>query len=106
MVLGLMNDLLIDVQTWWVKVFTKLGSCCTKISAVNPHLYYKLGCSSSPGGAVEVGVLELLPDLLQKVPAGSAISNMVGGRAAFVVARVELPNDVSFAVLRMQHEGA
>jgi len=51
-------------------------------------------------------VLELLPDLVQEVPARGAISNMVAGRAAFVISRVELANDASFAVLRVPDEGA
>jgi hypothetical protein len=51
-------------------------------------------------------VLELLPDLAQEVPARGAISNMVAGRAAFVISRVELANDASFAVPRVPDEGA
>lgn len=51
-------------------------------------------------------MLELLPDLVQEVPARGAISNMVSGRAAFVTSRVELADDVSLAVLRMPDEGA
>ena len=36
--------------------------------------------SSLPGGAVKVGVLEILPDLVQEeVPTRGAISNMVAG---------------------------
>ena len=62
--------------------------------------------SSRPGGAVEIGVLELPPDLVQEVPARGAISNMVAGRAAFVTPRVELANDASFPVLRVPGEGA
>ena len=62
--------------------------------------------SSLPGDAVEVGVWPVLLDLGQKVPARGAISNVVTGRAAFVFSRVELPKDVSFAVLRMPDEGA
>ena len=62
--------------------------------------------SSSPGGAVEVGVLKLLPGLVQEVPARGAISNMVAGRAAFVTSRVKLANDASFVVRHSQDEGA
>jgi hypothetical protein len=62
--------------------------------------------SSLPGGAVEVGVREVLLDLGQEVPARRAVSNMVTGRATFVFSRVELPNDESFAVLRMPDDGA
>jgi hypothetical protein len=51
-------------------------------------------------------VLELLPDLVQEVPARGAISNMVAGRAAFDISRVELANDASFAVRRVPDEGA
>ena len=51
-------------------------------------------------------MLELLPDLVQEVPARGAICNMVAGRAAFVNSRVELANDASFAVLRVPEEGA
>ena len=61
--------------------------------------------SSLPGGVVEVSVLEPLPDLVQEVPARGAISNIVGGRAAFVTSRVELANDASFAVRRVLDEG-
>jgi len=50
------------------------------------------------GGAVEVGILELLPDLVQEVT--------IAGRAAFVICKVELANDASFAVRRVPHEGA
>jgi hypothetical protein len=68
------------------------------------------GPSSLPGDVVEVGVPSgvrvLLLDLGQEVPARGAISNVVTGRATFVFSRVELPNDVSFAVLRMPDEGA
>jgi hypothetical protein len=62
--------------------------------------------SSLPGGAVEVGVLDLLPDLVQEVPTRGAISNMVAGRAACVISRVELADDASFAVRRVPDEGA
>ena len=62
--------------------------------------------SSWPGGAVEVSVLEPLPDLVQEVPARGAISNMVAGRAAFVTSRVELANDASLVILRVPDEGA
>ena len=58
------------------------------------------------GGAVEVGVLELPPDLVQQVPARGAMSNVVAGRAAFVISRVELANDASFSVRRVPDEGA
>jgi len=51
-------------------------------------------------------MLELLPDLVQEVPARGAICNMVAGRAAFVNSRVELANDASFAVPRVPDEGA
>jgi len=44
-------------------------------------------------------------DLSKKVPARGAISDMVTGQAAFVFSRVELPNHVSFAVLRMSDKG-
>jgi hypothetical protein len=47
--------------------------------------------SSLPGGAVEVGVLELLSDLVQEVPIRGAISNMVAGRAAFVILQWSWP---------------
>ena len=62
--------------------------------------------SSLPGGAVEVGVLEPLPDLVHEVPARGAIRNMIAGRAAFVTSRVELANDASFAVHCVPDEGA
>ena len=61
---------------------------------------------SRPGGAVEVGVLEPLPDLVQEVPARSAVRNMVAGRAAFVATRMKLANDASFAIPRVPDEGA
>ena len=51
-------------------------------------------------------MLELLPDLVQEVPARGTISNMVAGRAAFVISRVELSNDVGFSVLYVPDEGA
>jgi hypothetical protein len=38
---------------------------------------------------------ELLPDLVQQVPARGAISNMVAGQAALVTSGVELANNVS-----------
>ena len=66
--------------------------------------YYSL--SSRPGGAVEVGVLELLLDLVQEVPARGAVRNMVAGRASFVVSGVKLANDASFTVLHVPDEGA
>ena len=62
--------------------------------------------SSSPGGAVEVCVLEPLPDLVQQVPARGAISHMITSRPAFATSRVVLPNDASFAVRRMPDQGA
>ena len=62
--------------------------------------------SNLPGYGVEVGVWVLLLDLGQEVPARGAISNVVTGGAAFVFSRVEMPNDVSFAVFRMPDEGA
>ena len=62
--------------------------------------------SSSPGGAVEVGVLEPLLDLVQEVPARGAVCNMIAGRAAFVPSRVELANNASFTVRRVPDEGA
>ena len=49
-------------------------------------------------------MLEPLPDLVQKVPARGAISDMVAGRAAFIISRVELANDASVAVPRMPDE--
>jgi len=51
-------------------------------------------------------MLELLPDLVQEVPARGAICNMVAGRPAFVNSRVELANDASIAILRVPDEGA
>ncbi len=51
-------------------------------------------------------MLELLPDLFQQVPARGAISNMVAGRTAFVLSRVELANDASFAVRCVPDKGA
>ena len=51
-------------------------------------------------------MLELLPDLVQEIPARGEISDMVGGRAAFVTAGVELANDTSFALLRVPGQGA
>lgn len=64
--------------------------------------------SSLPGVTVELGVREALLDLGQEVPARSTVSNMVTARATFVCSRVELSNNVSFAVLqvRMLDEGA
>ena len=55
---------------------------------------------------VEVGVLEPLLDLAQEVPARGAVRNMIAGRAALVVSRVELANDASFTVRHMPDEGA
>jgi len=60
---------------------------------------------SSAGDSVEAGVLEPLPDLLQQVPARGAICNVVTGRAAFVFSGVEVPNNISSAVLCMIGEG-
>lgn len=51
-------------------------------------------------------MLEPLPDLVQEVPARGAISNMVVGQAAFVISRVKLANDASFAVSHVPDEGA
>jgi hypothetical protein len=62
--------------------------------------------SSRPAGAVKVGVLELLLDLSQEVPARGAVRNMVAGRAAFVLSRMELTNDASYTVPRVPDEGA
>jgi len=62
--------------------------------------------SSSPGGAVEVGVLEPLLDLVQEVPARGAVRNMIAGRAAFVLSRVELANDASSTFRHVPDEGA
>jgi len=59
--------------------------------------------SSWPVGAVEVGVLELLPDLVQEVPARGEISNMVAGWAAFVISR---PTMQAFALRHVPDEGA
>ena len=59
-----------------------------------------------PGGAVEVGVLEPLLDLVQQVPARGAVRNMIAGRAAFVLCRVELANDATFTVRHVPDEGA
>ena len=49
--------------------------------------------------AVEVGVLELLPDLVQQIPARGGISYVAAGRTPFVPTTVELTNDASFAPL-------
>ena len=62
--------------------------------------------SSWPDSGVEVGMLESLLDLGQEVPTRGAISNMVTGQATFVSSRVELPNNISFAVLGMPDKGA
>lgn len=62
--------------------------------------------SSWPVGAVEVGILELLLDMVQQVPTRGAIRNVVAGRAAFVATGVKLTNNVSFTVLRVPDEGA
>ena len=48
---------------------------------------------------------ELLPDLVQEVPARGAISNMVAGQAAFVISRVELANNANFAICHVPDEG-
>ena len=82
------------------------ASVCTKNQPIDIEESQTMLFSSWPGGGVEVGVLERLLDLGQEVPARGAISDVVTGRAAFVFSRVELPNDVSFAVPRMPDEGA
>jgi hypothetical protein len=51
-------------------------------------------------------VLEPRLDLVQEVPARGAVRNMIAGRAALVVSRVELANDASFTVRRVPDEGA
>jgi hypothetical protein len=62
--------------------------------------------SSEPGGAVEVSVLKLLLDLAQEVPTRGAVCNMIACRAALVVPRVELANDVNFTICHVPDEGA
>ena len=51
-------------------------------------------------------MLEPLPDLVQEVPARGAIRDMVAGRAAFVISRVELANNANVPVPRVPDEGA
>ena len=59
-----------------------------------------------PGFGVKDGVFVLLLNLGQEPPSRSTICDVISGRTAFVVARVELANDVSFAVLHMPDERA
>jgi len=63
-------------------------------------------CPRLPGEAAEVGVLELLPDLVQEIPARGELSEVVAGREASVTAGVELANDASFALLGVPDQGA
>ena len=61
--------------------------------------------SGLPGGAVEVGVLELLLDLFEQVPGGGAVGDVVAGRATFVAPGMDLADHVSFSFLRVPNEG-
>jgi len=62
--------------------------------------------SSHPFGVIEVGILELLLDLIQEVPTGSAIGNVVAGRGALVLAGVKLADDSSLTIFHMPHKRA
>lgn len=57
--------------------------------------------SSVPSCAIEVSILVFLFDFGEEVPARGAIGNVVSGRTASVLARVELTDDISFPILHM-----
>ena len=60
--------------------------------------------SSVPSCAIEVSILVFLLDFGEKVPARGAIGNVVSGRTASVLARVELTNYISFPILHVPNE--
>ena len=60
--------------------------------------------SSRPGIGVKHGVLVLLLNPGQEPPTRSTISDMIGGRTAFVEAGMELADDVSLAVFHRPDE--
>ena len=68
------------------------------------NLYTPLNLRPSFG--VKHGVLVLLLDLRQEPPSRSAVGDVVVGRTALVVARVELADHVSLAVAHMPNERA
>ena len=60
--------------------------------------------SSVPSCAIKVSILVFLLDFGEEVPAWGAIGNVVSGRTASVLARVELTDDISFPILHVPNK--